>query len=68
LLFFPDLESFLLLNLWALVAELYEKREEERASILTRLREDAAQTLSQFASGTGLRHPMRVNVVTARAA
>ena len=56
------------MNLWALVADLYERREEERASILTRLREDAAQTLNQFASGTGLRHPMRVNVVTARAA
>jgi hypothetical protein len=68
MLFFPDLGSFLLLNLWALVADLYERREEERARILTRLREDAAQTLNQFASGTGLRHPMRANVVTARAA
>lgn len=26
----PDLESFLLLNLWVAVADLYEKHEEER--------------------------------------
>ena len=64
--FVPEVESFLLFNLWSAVADLYEKREEERANILTRLREDAAETLNRFASGTGLRHPMRANVVTAR--
>ena len=66
--FFPDPESSLLLNLWALVSDFYEKPEEERADILTRLRADAAETLSQFASGAGLCYPMPANVVTARIA
>jgi hypothetical protein len=47
--FFPEVDSFLLFNLWVAVADLYEKSEEERASILARLREDADETLSQFA-------------------
>ena len=66
--FVPDVESFLLLNLCVAIADLYEKREEERVIILTRLREDAAETLSRFASAAGLRHPIRANVVTARIA
>ena len=68
MLLFPDVESFLLLNLWAVVADLYEKREDERIQILARLREDAADTLGRFECGAGLRHPMRANVVTARLA
>lgn len=66
--FFPEVDSFLLFKLWVAVADLYEKSEEERASILARLREDADETLSQFASGAGLRHPMRANVATAKIA
>lgn len=62
---FPDAESFLTLNLWTVVSEFYEIDPEERATILARLRSDAAKTLKQFATGAGLRHPMRANVVTA---
>jgi ubiquinone/menaquinone biosynthesis C-methylase UbiE len=66
--FFPDVDSFLQFNLWAGVVDLYEKSEEQRANILIRLREDAAETVNQFARGAGLRHPMRANVVIARIA
>jgi hypothetical protein len=68
MLLFPDVESFLLLNLWAFVDDLDARREDERTRILTRLREDAAETLGRFGCGAGLRHPMRANVVTARIA
>jgi ubiquinone/menaquinone biosynthesis C-methylase UbiE len=68
MLLFPDVESFLLLNLWALVADLFEKPEDERIQILAHLRENAAETLHRFECGAGLRHPMRANVVTARSA
>jgi hypothetical protein len=66
--FFPDINGFLLLELWAVVPDLYEKREEERARILTHLRADAAEALGRFASGAGLRHPMHANMITARVA
>lgn len=63
--FFPDAESFIPLNLWATVPELYEMSEEDRRSAIARLKDDAAETLDRFASGVGLQHTMGANVVTA---
>jgi SAM-dependent methyltransferase len=54
--FVPDVESFLLFNLWVAVADLYENA---RANILTGLSEEAAESLNQFANGSGFWHPMR---------
>jgi hypothetical protein len=63
--FFPDAESFIPLNLSAIVPELAEMSEEDRGVAIARLRDDAAETLDRFASGAGLQHTMRANVVTA---
>jgi ubiquinone/menaquinone biosynthesis C-methylase UbiE len=63
--FFPDAEGFLSLNLWAVISELYEISKDERLNAIARLKDDAAETLDRFASGSGLRHPMRANIVTA---
>lgn len=63
----PDARTFVRLNLGATYPPINEMPEGEREAAIDAMMREANDTLTRFADGPGLKHPMKANLVTARA-